>query len=450
MLILTGDAHANPTSYFQNEINSLNAYNGKITLYITQAADPSPSSVATWTAQGHSVGIHPYVTSGYQGAYSTLTDWYTMRFGMSPSRTVRNHQVAWLGWTDGAAIAASQGYAMDTNFYHWGAWLRKPDQSWPHGYITGSGQPMKFVAANGTIVQNYQQLTQLVDEQLIAGLGPENLSGAEAIAVSQALIDRSQAGDYAAIMTQFHVDYYNWGSPQDWAEGTLAYANSLGVPIWNADQWLNYVEARNGASIANVTWNSSTGQYTFDLSVPAGSTNLSVLLPLGIGGVSISGALVDTLTTPVSQFTAGGISYALISVPAGTHRVTVGYGAAPIPPSVTSTATPTATPTNTPTGPTMTPTPIPPTPTNTPVPPGTGTATAVPPTATSTAIPPTATPVVNVIPVSGSVAQSTVAEFEACAVQAGSWVSSLGDGAVTLSGVFADRFDDVSLDGGGV
>src|SRR5690606_34219278 len=112
MLVLTGDAHANPTSYFQNEINSLNTYNGKITLYITQAADPSPSSVATWTAQGHSVGIHPYVTSGYQGAYSTLTDWYTMRFGVPPSRTVRNHQVAWLGWTDGAAIAASQGYAL--------------------------------------------------------------------------------------------------------------------------------------------------------------------------------------------------------------------------------------------------------------------------------------------------------------------------------------------------
>ena len=54
----------------------------------------------------------------------------------------------------------------DTNFYHWGPWLKKSDNSWPHGYITGSGQPMKFVRADGTVLPLYQQLTELVDEQL--------------------------------------------------------------------------------------------------------------------------------------------------------------------------------------------------------------------------------------------------------------------------------------------
>ena len=59
--------------------------------------------------------------------------------------------------------------ALDTNFYHWGPWIKKADNTWPMGYITGSGQPMKFARVDGTIVPVYQQLTQLVDEQLIAG-----------------------------------------------------------------------------------------------------------------------------------------------------------------------------------------------------------------------------------------------------------------------------------------
>jgi hypothetical protein len=55
------------------------------------------------------------------------------------------------------------------------------------------------------------------------------------------------AGDYAALMTQFHVDYYNNGDPQIWAESTMDYANARNIPIWNADRWLSFVETRHDA-----------------------------------------------------------------------------------------------------------------------------------------------------------------------------------------------------------
>jgi len=80
--------------------------------------------------------------------------------------------VAWLGWTDAADIAASGGYALDTTFIIGGV-LKKADNSWPHGYITGSGQPMKFIRADGVILSLYQQLTQLVDEQMVTGAAYE-------------------------------------------------------------------------------------------------------------------------------------------------------------------------------------------------------------------------------------------------------------------------------------
>jgi hypothetical protein len=149
-------------------------------------------------------------------------------------------------------------YGHEHRLYHWGEWLQKPDGTWPHGYLTGSGQPMKFIRADGTILPYYQQLTELVDEQLVngAGAGVEGLSNAQAITVSRELIDASLAGDYAALMTQFHVDYFT--TAQTWIEGTLAYANAHGVPLWNADDWLSFTETRHDADYTDVAWDTGT------------------------------------------------------------------------------------------------------------------------------------------------------------------------------------------------
>ena len=59
MMILTGDAHANWQPAFDTEMASINARNGKISLYLGIGGNPSNASVTTWRSQGHSVGIHP-------------------------------------------------------------------------------------------------------------------------------------------------------------------------------------------------------------------------------------------------------------------------------------------------------------------------------------------------------------------------------------------------------
>jgi len=256
---------------------------------------------------------------------------------------------------------------MDTSFYHWGNWLQKSDGTWPHGYITGSGQPMKFVRSDGTLTSLYQQLTELVDEQLVLGTDTaiEGLTGSQGISVSQQLIDSSLAGDYAALMTQFHVDYYQNGDPQVWAEGTLDYARSKGVPIWNADQWLSFVQARHDANYNSVTWNSTLGALSFNLTANATpGITLTTMLPLTYSGLSLQSVSVDGAPQSVSVQTIKGVNVAFVSVPAGNHSFSASYQpAAPLP---TATNTPTVTP-----GPSPTPTNLPlptSTPTNTPLP----------------------------------------------------------------------------------
>ncbi len=195
MMILTGDAHANPAEWFEREIDSIEERNGKITLYLAIGGYPTDTPAQAWRAQGHEIGIHPprsspagetfYVCATLAACYATYQTWWNNQgFTSDFSRTVRNHQVTWQGWTDAADIEVANGMALDTNFYHWGEWLQKPDDSWPMGYITGSGQPMKFIKADGTVLPLYQQLTQLVDEQLTSDDLFQNLTGELAAARS--------------------------------------------------------------------------------------------------------------------------------------------------------------------------------------------------------------------------------------------------------------------------
>jgi hypothetical protein len=240
---------------------------------------------------------------------------------------LRNHQVAWLGCTEAADLEAAYGIALDTDFYHWGNWLQKPDSTWPHGYITGSGQPMKFIRADGTILPVYQQLTELVDEQLMGISSAESLSTEQALAVSQQLIDASQDGDYAALMTQFHVDYYHDWQAQPWAEGTMAYANSLGIPIWNADRWLDFTETRHDATFSDVVWSSVDKTLTFNLSATATTgISLTTMVPLTYSGQALQLASVDGQPAAYGVQTISGETVAFVTVPSGDHAFTVLYG----------------------------------------------------------------------------------------------------------------------------
>jgi hypothetical protein len=441
MLIVTGDAHANPSSYYQNEISNLNAHGGKMTFYISIASNPTDAEVQAWRAQGYEFGMHPYanrpdpyppynITSLSQG-YDVYASWFGTAFSSPPSRTVRNHMLAWLGWTDAVDLEVSHGIAMDTDFYHWGPWLQNTDKTWPHGYITGSGQPMKFVRADGTILPVYQQLTQLVDEQLVngAGNGLEQLTPAQAVTVSQQLLDASLSGDYAALMMQAHVDYFS--DTSDWVNGTLDYANSKSVPIWNADRWLTFTETRHDAAFSNITWDGAGRALSFSLtSNPAAGVNLTFMLPQSYAGLSLQSVNVDGNPIPFSPQTINGMNVGFVSVPAGNHTVNAAYQDTSLTPQPTATNTSVPTPTGTPTvGPTTTPT--------------------VVPTGTSAATPPSATPTpVSTLPAGGGViTQTSYLDFNAvCALQAGASTSDHNGGSVTLAAASAETFDSSSLD----
>jgi Big-like domain-containing protein/Calx-beta domain-containing protein len=333
-LVITADSHANPQSYFDLVMSSVETHGARVSIYMN-GGGPSLSSVATWISNGHEFGMHP---AGYQygmtltQAFQTNFTWFQQNGYGNPSPTTRTHQVEWQGWADAAKIEASFGVALDTSFYTWGPAVIFPDGHQAHGYITGSGLPMRFIDQTGAIVPVYQQVTSVIDEQLLVGDYSENLTTDQALAITGQLIDDSQAGGYSAITTQFHVDYYQYGQVQPWAEGTMDYARGLGIPMWTAQRWLNYTTARAATTMTSFSWDPNSRQLTFVVTVPAGSEAQSVALPGAFGGFAMTGATLDGSSATLTPLTITGRDTRFLNVPAGTHTIFASYGTS-IPPS---------------------------------------------------------------------------------------------------------------------
>lgn len=313
--IATADAHANPDSYYQTEIDALRQHNATATFYLSPAGNPASSTVANWRAQGFDFGPHPYVDCGYQCGFSNAFTWFQNTYGLI-ARTVRTHQVRWAGWTGGASVESQFGVAMDFNFYQWGPWLT--NSSGPAlGYMTGSGQPMRFVDASGTILPIYQQHTSLVDEELAPGIGVRGLTLAQALAASRQVIDDSVNGYYTPIATQYHVDYF-YPDVSTWGMGTVDYALQRGAISLNSDSWLTFVQERAATTITNSTWTSTTLAFT----VGAGGTGQTMLVPFRYGSGALTGVTVGGTPKSYTTMTINGTAYAAVPVQSGNYVAT--------------------------------------------------------------------------------------------------------------------------------
>ncbi len=376
LLIATGDSHMNPAPFIEDVLSRVEARGGHITVYYTpqivsdigraarwsrfwatdhvpmvsdllsgEFGSPTPFMVEAWRARGHEFTLHPYVDT-------SLEEWqlYWKEFtgrGYEPlSQTVRTHRVLWTGWMETARVQATYGMRMNFDFYHVGPSLQKTNGEWPNGHLTGSGRPMKFIDEQGRIINLYQQLTQIADEHLIPmdvpGWGGwPGLSPQEAVEVSKYLLDRSvMDGDYAAICGQFHVDPFQLGGePAEkggiFLEGTLDYAQELGVPIWSAQDWLDFSDLRHETDFTDMVWEVDSSSLVLQvardgdldlLPLDGPGSTLTVLLPTHHGEKMLSALNVDSEKVPLAApLKLGNLEYAPVTLSANEHTIRATY-----------------------------------------------------------------------------------------------------------------------------
>ena len=321
MLVLTGDSHVNTISSYTSLLAAVEGVGARMTVFLARFLNLLGSPAATWEATGHDLSVHPVFAedgASIPAGYQTVFDWFPLNVPapVTPGPTVRHHTLEWSGWVGPVSVMNGFGIGMDFSYSSFGPTMHQPTQSsQAHGYITGSGLPMRFINESGQVLPVYQQSTSLADEQLVAGLHSEGLSVADALAVSRTLIDDSQAGGYSAITTQFHVDYYPLDQVKPWVDGTLAYAAGQQIPMWNAERWFGFVAARTATTITGVSWNTGAGQLTFSIAVPAGAPPQPVMVPPSFAGRVVTRVTIDGQTAAAAALTANGRAAYVVSVP---------------------------------------------------------------------------------------------------------------------------------------
>jgi hypothetical protein len=195
---------------------------------------------------------------------------------------------------------------MDGNYYHYpGSWIgSKP------GFLNGGGFPMRFADSDGTLIDVYQENTNMTDE-----------SGQAYPATVDTLLDNAlgSLGYYGAFGINIHNDN---PAPNLNDDAIVTSAQLHNVSIISYKQLLTWVDGRNSSTIRDLSWNG--GMLTFTTTVGSGANGLQTMLPTqGPAGTLTS---LTSGGSPVAYTvqTIKGVQYAVFDAASATFQATYG------------------------------------------------------------------------------------------------------------------------------
>lgn len=361
VLVCTGDSHNNPAPVVDEALRRVEHFGGTMSIYYTPLptstgrramrrmrawADEQPvlgelvpqSDVVTpyhadaWRARGHEFALHPYVEDGLEIGWARYWQQFT-GLGYGEFDSTRTHRVLWHGWTDTARVQAAYAVRMNLDYYHVGPAFQRDDGTWAFGYFTGSGLPMRFVDAEGRLIDNWQQNTHLVDEQVIEMPWGANFVGStpdEAIEIADGLIRRAVSGAYAALGAQFHFDPF--AVPGAWRagaalyrEGVLASCVENGLPILSAARWLDFSRNRAAAHVDAFSGDAERGRLSFTIQHAVAPGDLILLLPVQKNMQQLVSLQADRKQIPFKTRKVGATLYAMVALEATETAIDARY-----------------------------------------------------------------------------------------------------------------------------
>jgi hypothetical protein len=190
---------------------------------------------------------------------------------------------------------------------------------------------MRFAYDDGRILDIYQQVTQFGDEHFfeVPWIGKENIGPQGGVQATAALFQSSLEGNFAAVAINFHADPFDMEDryrlpATEFMSGTLDAAHERGLPIWNAQRWLDFITARQSARFERLNWLKQT--LSFELTVQGQPKDgLSVLLPLTSQEAALKEARVDGKPSEFASWRVGGVNYGLVRLEPGSHQVEADY-----------------------------------------------------------------------------------------------------------------------------
>ena len=339
VVTLNNDGEDSHEEEFLKQFSDVAAHGASMTLYVKEPQFISPAKVAEWVKDGFEISGHPDDTR-----QAKLPDWKTMdsvytvlkgrlseMYGIPVMETVTNHWFVWVGNdTDGqknfaaqAEIESLHGVRLDCNYAHYdngsdqGHFLGQ--MGYRQGNYTGTGLTMKFANQKGALIDIYQQLNNVYDQQYMEHKDPDGYFNA-----FRGIMDRSLNNEvYSGISVRAHNNEYFFSEVP--LMKMLDYAKERHVPVWNELTWLQFLQAKDDATFSDIRW--SDERLTFSLlSKEKFFRSLSTLVPNEFGTHHVKAVRINGKEAAFDVVRIKGSAYARFYVmPGSDYRVEIEY-----------------------------------------------------------------------------------------------------------------------------
>ena len=309
VVVMTGDDHGNGgTAGRFDQYMALSPTNGSVddwetirsTSYVFPGTPLANAQAVAYNAAGFEIGLHlntgcaNYTRESLDALFvQQLNQWKTVYSNIPSPTTLRIHCVAWSGYTTTPEVEFLHGIRLDVNYYYYPSnWVANRP-----GFFTGSGMPMRFATATGSIIDVYQAATEMTDE-----------SGQSYPYMVDSLLDRALGpeGYYGAFVANMHTDLPIILE----SDAIMASAINREVPVISARQLLTWLDARNASSLKSIDWNNSRQTQTFSVNADAKARGLLAMAPVPVG---YSASAVKYNGSPIGYYLRGvkGFQYAI-------------------------------------------------------------------------------------------------------------------------------------------
>jgi len=340
LVTLTNDGEYKSETDFEPQFHDVDSMGAKMSLYILDINKVSKSWVDKWSAKGFEIAGHPDDTKE-----AANPGWYDMnnaivmkkneiegKYGL-PMRTNVNHWFVWCGrdaegkqdFAAEAKLEEKNGIELDLNYAHYDIKSNQGDHflgppGTNQGNFTGSGLLMKFTDVKGGIVNVYQQLNAVYDQEYNESHDPKGFYNC-----FKGLMDRSLHNEvYSFISVKSHNDEYYFSKAP--LMKMLAYANSNGIPVWTALKLLDFIKMRDEAKFSDITWRNDKLSFNLNSSLKH-SSGLTCMVPFNSGDKKVKDITSNGKNAPFFKRTVKGSDYAFISVePGASYSIVVRYG----------------------------------------------------------------------------------------------------------------------------
>lgn len=259
IVLYSGDEDVAPVDNSDDEFAAVTEAGGRMNLYIIPGHTKcTPDDTKRWAAN-HDLGPHPDLRpldgrpmAERLACYAAQVKQFESQYGIK-ARTVRQHNLTWIGYTDLAELLEELGVGLDSSFMCSGSYLHSRD---PNPYRAfGGALPMRFCRLDGHMIEVYQQHLHIEDDVHFSDHIDYSFKW------SPAYFESIFARMLDDMLNRFHLPITANLHPSNWVKFSepqgmtiLRQAAERGVAVWSFDQWLTFLQARRSVTLNDVVW----------------------------------------------------------------------------------------------------------------------------------------------------------------------------------------------------